>query len=214
LQHSRAGTASILLASTPILTALLSLYVGHERPDPRIWLGVVATFIGIMLVVTLGRDTGGDTEQSLLGNVLMVGASCAWALYTVGSRPLVERYGPIQVTAWTLWSGTAGLLLIGIPDVLRTDLGAVSAGAWFGVVYAGALSIGLAYLIWYYGVRQIGNTRTAVFGNLVPVVALTAAWLHLGEVPRAGQVLGALVIIGGVTLAQVRPRARSVRPPT
>jgi drug/metabolite transporter (DMT)-like permease len=207
LDHTRAGTASILLASTPILTALLSALVGHERPGVGTWLGVIATFAGIALVVSLGAGGGNSGDHSLLGNVLMLGASLSWAGYTVGSRSIIQRYGSVLFTAWTLWVGTAALFLAGLPSLLRTDLRAVSATGWFGVVYAGAFSIGIAYLIWYYGVRQIGNTRTAVFANLVPVVALTAAWLRLGEVPRLGQIAGAAIIIGGVSLAQIRPRA-------
>jgi drug/metabolite transporter (DMT)-like permease len=210
LANTRAGTASVLLAGTPILTALLSAAVGHEHIGPRTWLGVMATFAGIALVVGFGGST--DGTSTLLGDLLMVGASCSWALFTVGSRDLVNRYGSLQVTAWTLWVGTAGLVLLGLPDVLRTPFSEISTGAWFGVVYAGALSIGIAYMIWYHGVRRIGNTRTATYSNLTPLVALTAAWLQLGEVPRAGQVLGAAVIIGGITLAQARKRPPSALP--
>lgn len=211
LSLTRAGTASVLLAGTPIITAVLSAAVGHERVHARTWLGVIATVAGIALVVFSG-DGAAEGGASLLGDLLMVGASFSWAIYTVGSRSLIERYGSVQFTAWTLWTGAVGLCLIGLPDVLRTDLGSVSAGAWMGVVYAGALSIGLAYMIWYHGVRQIGNTRTATYSNLVPVVALAAAWLQLGEVPRPGQVMGAAVIIGGITLAQLR-RSRRAPPP-
>jgi drug/metabolite transporter (DMT)-like permease len=213
LANTRAGTASVLLAGTPILTALLSAAAGHERVGARTWIGVLATFAGIALVVVSG-ERGASGGSSLLGDVLMIGASLSWAVYTVGSRDLIERYGSVQFTAWTLWSGTIVLCLIGIPDVIRTDLRAISTGAWLGVVYAGALSIGLAYLIWYQGVRLIGNTRTAAYANLVPVVALTAAWLQLGEIPRAGQLLGAGVILAGITLAQVRRSPRSAEPTT
>jgi len=209
LDQTRAGTASILLASTPIITALLSFAVGHERPRAATWLGVIATFAGIALVVSLGARNGGNGDQSLLGNLLMLGASLSWAGYTVGSRALIQRYGAILFTAWTLWVGTAALVIAGLPDLLRTDLRAISGAAWFGVLYAGAFSIGVAYLIWYYGVLQLGNTRTAVFGNLTPVVALTAAWIYLAEVPHIGQILGAAVIIGGVTLAQLPARTAS-----
>jgi drug/metabolite transporter (DMT)-like permease len=203
LALTRAGTASVLLAATPIITALLSAALGHERVGVRTWIGVIATFIGIAIVVLFGGSLD-EGAASLLGDVLMIGASISWAVYTVGSRRFIEKYGPVQFTAWTLWTGAIGLCLIGLPAVVRTDLGAVSTGAWLGVVYAGALSIGIAYLIWYYGVRAIGNTRTAAYSNLVPVVALIAAWLHLGEVPSVGQVAGAGVILAGLTLAQVR----------
>jgi drug/metabolite transporter (DMT)-like permease len=216
LNYTRAGTASVLLAGTPIITALLSAAAGHERVSRRTWIGVVSTFAGIVLVVLLGGAPAERGATSLLGDVLMIGASLSWAIYTVSSRDLIERYGSVQFTAWTLWIGAIALCIIGLPDVLRTDLAGVSVSAWIGVVYAGALSIGVAYLIWYYGVRQIGNTRTATYSNLVPVVALLAAWVHLGEVPLPGQVAGAAVILGGITLAQTRagrrPVARMRRP--
>jgi drug/metabolite transporter (DMT)-like permease len=207
LDNTRAGTASVLLAATPIITALFSAAVGHERVGARTWLGVVATFGGILLVVSASGGAASG-EATLLGDVLMVAASFCWAIYTVGSRDLISRYGPLPFTAWTLWIGTAGLCTIGLPAVLSTDLGAVSAGAWVATFYAGALSIAIAYLIWYHGVRHLGNTRTATYSNLVPLVALLAAWVQLGEVPAAGQIGGALVIIAGVTLAQ----ARALRP--
>jgi drug/metabolite transporter (DMT)-like permease len=205
LHHTRAGTASVLLAGTPIITALFSSWAGHERVRPRTWAGVLATVAGILLVVTGGGEPQGG-ESSLLGDALMVGASLSWAIYTVGSRDLIARYGALPFTAWTLWVGTAGLFLIGLPQLLRTDLSTVSLAAWLGVIYAGALSIGVGYLIWYYGVSRMGNTRTAAYSNVTPLVALLAAWVQLGEVPTAAQLGGAAVIIGGVTVAQARTR--------
>src|SRR5688572_16525630 len=205
LAQTRAGTASLLLAGTPIMTALLSAAVGHERVGARTWAGVICTFAGIALVVLLGGASHSG-ESTILGDLVMIGASVSWAAYTVASRPLIERYGSIQFTAWALWIGTVGLCAIGALDVARMDFGAITPGAWIGVLYAGAISIGLAYLIWSYGVSQIGNTRTATYSNLVPVVALLAAWLQLGEIPTAGQVIGAAVILGGITLAQAGVR--------
>ncbi len=201
LDRTSAGNASLLLASSPIMTALLSAYFGHERVRGRVWLGVAATFTGILLVVLGGRSTDA-AASSIVGDVIMFTAAVAWACYTVGSRPLIERYGPVNVTAWTLWIGAAGLVLAGIPATLQTNFSEVSAGTWIAVVYAGVLSIGVAYVIWYYGVEQLGNTRTSTYSNVVPVMALAVAWLWLGEAPAAAQVAGAAVIVGGVTLAQ------------
>jgi drug/metabolite transporter (DMT)-like permease len=204
LDNTRAGTASVLLAGTPILTALLSSVIGHERVTGRMWWGVGLTFGGIVMVVAAGQGLGGGT---LKGDLLMLGASCAWSAYTVGSRDLVARYGSVPVTAWTLWIGTAGLVALGVPEVLRLEPGTLTPAIWGAIVYAGALSVGMAYLIWYAAVRRIGNTRTAVFSNLTPAVALLVAWLWLGEVPAAGQVAGAAVIIAGITLvSRARPQ--------
>lgn len=203
VNRTGAGAASLLLAGTPLVTALLSAALGHERIRPRVWLGVVCTLIGIILVVGFG-EAASSSPVTLEGNLLMMGATLSWAGYTVGSRRYIDRYGPVPITAWTLWVGTPVLFLLGVPDLLRINIGDVAFGTWLGVVYGGVLSIGIAYLIWYYGVKLLGNTRTSVYSNLTPVLALIVAWLVLREVPSVGQVAGAAVIVGGVTLAQRR----------
>lgn len=208
IDRTTAGNASLLLATTPIWTLLLSTLRGHERPSPLVWLGVMGTGAGMVLVV-LGAGGLRFGPESMAGDLLMVSASAVWAVYTVGARDLVHRYGPLQVTAWTLWTGSAGLVLIGIPWVTRTSLATVSPVAWASIVYAGTLAISVAYAIWYRGVARLGNARTAVYSNLVPVVALAVAWLWLGERPVPLQFAGAGVILGGLTLARLgghRPR--------
>jgi drug/metabolite transporter (DMT)-like permease len=190
------------MASTPIITALLSAALGHERVKPRVWLGVLATFGGIVLVVVGGRGQMGSGRETLVGDLIMFGASVAWAFYTVGSRPLVDKYGALPVTAWTLWIGTAGIVIAGLYDTLHVSWAGVSTLTWVAVLYAGILSIGIAYIIWYYGVEKLGNTRTAAYSNLVPAIALLVAWIWLGEVPTAAQLAGLVVILSGVTVAQ------------
>lgn len=212
INSTLAGNASLLLATTPVWTILLSSFLGHERPSVWVSAGATGTLAGMVLVV-LGRgnavQVGGAT---LSGDLLMIAAAMLWASYTVGSRPLVVRYGAVRVTAWTLWIGTPVLVIWGMPSILRTDLSAVSPLAWAGVVYAGILSIGVAYLIWYRGVRLLGASRTAVYSNLVPVAALITAWVWLGEVPSALQLAGATVILGGLTLARLAGSPRSPAP--
>ena len=203
LDRTSAGNASLLLASTPIITALLSASLGHERVRPRVWIGVLATFAGIVLVVLGGHSQHGPGGRgTLTGDLIMFGASIAWAFYTVGSRPLVDKHGALPITAWTLWIGAAGLFLAGLPSVLRLDWHQISPLTYGAVVYAGVLSIGVAYIIWYYGVARLGNTRTSIYSNVVPVIAMLVAWLWLNEVPSATQLIGTVVILSGVSIAQ------------
>jgi len=65
------------------------------------------------------------------------------------------------------------------------------------------LAIAVAYLIWNHGLEHIAGPRTAAFANLVPVVALVAAVLWLGEDLRSTQIVGAIIIIGGVWIARM-----------
>ena len=73
-------------------------------------------------------------------------------------------------------------------------------------MYAGVFAIAVAYLLWYRGVRTIGQSRTSVYQNLVPVIALAGAWLWLQETPTPQQLVGAAVILAGVVLARRSPR--------
>jgi drug/metabolite transporter (DMT)-like permease len=84
----------------------------------------------------------------------------------------------------------------------------LSRMAWGGVIYAGVLAIGLAYILWNRGIRAIGSSRTAAYQNLTPVVALLVAWIWLREVPATPQVAGAGVVLAGVSLARLSGRKR------
>ena len=201
IARSRAGNASVLLATSPIFTAALTAGLGHERIRAAAWAGVVATVVGIGLVVASGGSGLRFGTETLVGDLLMVAAAIVWAVYTVGARDLVRKYGSVAVTAWTLWAGAVLLLLAGIPDLAMID-GSVPPIAWAAVAYAGLLGLGVSYLLWYRGVQVLGNTRTSAFGNLVPVFAILAAWPILGEVPNLWQLVGAFVIIGGISLVR------------
>lgn len=201
LDLTRAGHASLMLALTPLFTALLSALRGHERPGWRTWAGATVSLLGVGLV-TGGAVWEGASARVLLGDLILLGAALVWAFYTVGASPLVRRYGAVQTTAWTLWVGAAGLLLAGTPALLRQPWAGIAPAAWGGLVFSAFFAIGLAYLIWYRGVEKIGNTRTAIFSNLTPIVAVTVATLWLREPLSAAAVLGAAFTIGGVLLVR------------
>lgn len=203
LDRSAAGHAALILALTPIMTAFLSMLTGHERPGPRTWGGASLSILGIGLVS--GASFRVEGSEALVGDAILVTACVAWAVYTVGARPIVRRYGSVRTTAWTLWIGAVGLVALGIPSLLRQDWGAVGPAAWGGLVFSATFAIGLAYLIWYRGVERIGNTRTAIFSNLTPVVALFAGVVLLNEEPSALALVGAALTLGGVMIVRTDP---------
>jgi drug/metabolite transporter (DMT)-like permease len=202
---TRAGNASLVLTTSPIYTTFLSGLLRHERISARTWVGVGATVGGIVLVVGGGPGGFRFGSATVTGDLLILAGAVIWSVYTVGGRSMVRKYGSLPVTTWAIWVGAALLVLIGIPQI-RT-MGPVPAGAWLSVVYAGFFGIAVAQLLWYRGVRIIGSTRTSVFQNLVPIFALAVAWGWLGEVPTPLQLLGAAVIIGGVTAVRWSVRA-------
>jgi drug/metabolite transporter (DMT)-like permease len=102
-----------------------------------------------------------------------------------------------------MWTGGVVLLAVSVPSFLAQDWTAVRPVSWLALFFSGALAIALAYFIWYHSINQIGNTRTAVYSNFIPVVALVIAWLTLGESPSSLQLLGAGGIVGGTILVRL-----------
>ena len=200
LDRTRAGSTALILALTPIITAFLSMLTGHERPGVRTWAGAALSIGGVALVTGSGLHLEG--RDALIGDLILVCACVIWAVYTVGARPIVERYGSVQTTAWTLWVGAAGLVALGTPALLRQRWEAVDASAWAGLLFSAFFAIGLAYLIWYRGVERIGNTRTAIFSNLTPVVAMIAAAVLIHELPTVWAVAGAAMTLCGVMVVR------------
>ncbi len=208
IDWTRAGNAALMLSTVPLIVTVLSVGLKHETIGRAGWAGVFLSIAGIVLILwgsSRGLSFGSET---LRGDLTMLASALAWSLYTVLSSPYVKKYGTLPVTAFTMWIGTVGLLAVSARALLAQDWGSVSAGAWGGLVFSGALSIALAYILWYYGIRHLGSSRTAVYSNTVPVVALLVAWLALGEVPTWVQVGGTVMILGGIGLARLhRPEA-------
>ncbi len=209
LDATLAGNAAILLSTSPAWVVAISLAAGRERFSFAVVVGVAATLTG--MVVLVGGAPAEVGATSWAGDLLVLVAAATWAVYTVFGQRLTERRGALEVSAWTLWAGVPFIVAAGVPDLVRTDWSTLSPGAWLGVVYAGVFAIGVAYPLWYRGVTSLGQSRTAVYQNLVPVVALASGWLLLAEAPSLQQAIGAGVILIGVVVARRSRRRRRRR---
>ncbi len=203
LNRTNAGNAAVVLALIPIFVLLLQR--GRDRTTAIAWVGALMSVFGVALVT--GTSFGSAGADGIVGDLILLGAAAVWAVYTIGAQPLIDRYGPILTTAWTLWVGSFGLILLGIPAVVQQDWSQVTAAAWGGVLFSSVFSIGVAYLLWYTGVQRLGGAHTAVFANLPPIVALAAGAIWLDEELTGYSIIGVAMVIGGVLLVRRGRRA-------
>ena len=205
LARTRAGEAALVVGASPALMALFGRMRGVERVSSRGAFGIALSIFGVGLIV-FGRAASGANGHggSLLGDVLVLCGSVCWAVYTVLLIPFTRRLSGWWVTALTIIGGALVLAIVGARDVVAERWGSVPAGAWAAILYSGLGALVVAYVFWYYGVRKLGPTRTALYGNLQPLIALLVAWLTLGEVPTSWQAFGAATIVSGVLLTRVQ----------
>ena len=201
LAMTRAGTASLVIASSPAVIAVVGKFMGVETVSKRAVWGIALSIAGIAFVIlsSAGSDEG---QSSMVGDLLILVSVVCWSFYTHLMRPYTRRIDGVQIATWSLIGGTIPVFVIAIPAILRANWGAVVPLTWGAIFYSGVGSMGIAYLFWYRGVRVIGSTRTAMFSNLQPIVALGVSWPLLGEKPTLWQGVGAAAVLGGLLLTR------------
>jgi len=142
-----------------------------------------------------------------LGELAMFGCVVSWAAYTLlGKRMLGDGVSSLAATTYAALAGT--LLLVALNVVTGTlHVPHASPKAWWCIAFIGVFSTALAYVWFYDGVRAIGPARTAVFINLVPVVAIALGVLLLGEKLVPSMVIGAALVVSGVFIINRSPAA-------
>lgn len=206
IARTRAGSAALVLAASPAFIAIIGRLFGVERVSARGWGGIALQIAGMACVVAGGAAVASSASSgsTTTGNLLMLGGTLCWALFTVLLKRYTHEVHPLQLSALTMIGGALPLIAFAMPEIRDVDWGRVSGAAWGAVLYSGLAALVIAYLIWYRGVRVIGPTRTSMFGNLQPIIALLVAWAwpSLREVPTVWQGLGAAAIVSGLLLSR------------
>jgi drug/metabolite transporter (DMT)-like permease len=209
LSLTTATNSAMIVASLPVVVALLGTLMGIERATPATWLGVVLGTAGVALVVA-ARGVNFHAN-SLMGDLLVLGSMLCWAFYTVMVRRIGAGVDALQITTITTLAGAPGLLLLGAPGLLRMDWSGISAKTWGAVAYATLLALVLSYVLYNRAVQAIGSSRTAIYNCVTPLVAMLVAWLTLGEVPTGVQFVGVALVLIGVWVS-MQGRAASGEP--
>jgi drug/metabolite transporter (DMT)-like permease len=210
IARTRAGDAALILAAAPAFMAIIGRLRGTERTGATGIAGIVLSLSGIALVV-FGDSGGAAHTASITGDLLLLVACLCWSLYTVFLRPYTERVDGVTLSAVTMIGGAVPLVLVSLPTLGHTNLRDVGFGGWAAVAYSGLMALVVAYLFWYRGVRTLGPTRSAMYANLQPIIALGVAWATLHETPHLLQLIGAACIMGGLLLTRLQ--AAPVNPP-
>lgn len=216
LDRTLAGSAALIMASSPVWTAVFSSLLGYERIPRAAWLALLVAFSGTVSVVLAGSAEVSFGTEVLVGNLVVLFAAMLWGGYTTSSRPLVNELPVFGFTFLSVAIALPFMAALGAPYAADVEWSRVSVPMWIGIVFSGAFSTGLGVAVWNASVRRIGPAHTAVFSNLTPFVAVLSSWVFLDERIFPAQILGgALILTGLVLMRRIRRRAAPVPlPPT
>ena len=209
--------AGILVASAPILTALLAVFIDHEeRPTLVGGLGIGVGIVGVALL--LGVDVGGDSA-ALVGGLAVVLASLGYAIGGFYLKARFKDTQPIGVVTATMLASAILVLPVALVS-FPTD--APGAGPLAAIATLGAGGTGLAFVIFYTLIADVGPAKASIVAYIAPVFAVIYGVAFRDEAFTLGTLIGMALILGGSWIAgQARapaPRAaadlpRPARPP-
>ena len=200
LQSIPAGDSALLIATTPVFTALLAVAVGADVLNPIKLVGVFISLIGVAFIV--GADAGLNLGASLGGDLLTLGASLCWAIYSVFGAAVLQRHSPLATTTWAIVAGTIFIAPIGLAQLATADLSGFGWPVVLAIIYSGTVGAGFANVVVFHGVKMLGPTRVVAFQALVPALAVALAAIFLAEAIRPVQVVGGIVIVAGVAIVR------------
>jgi len=202
LNWTTVSNTSIIMAMTPLFIALFSTLLKHEKIHWAGWLGIFISFIGFYFVITKQGESFHFSWEASKGDLMIFTGNILWAVYTVFSKPFLEKISPIKWTSLTLGIGALFYLPFAAADILRLRFNEVSSLSWAALIYSALFAIAICYVIWYTSVKRIGNSRTAIYGNINPVFSVFFAFIILSEQITFSQICGAIIIFGGVYLTR------------
>ena len=205
LQTIPAGDSALIIAASPVLTAVLAALIGTDTLSPAKAFGVVLSFFGVVVVV--GTGVGIELTGDPLGFALTLGAALCWATYTAVGARFLRDVSSLQLTTWATVGGVLVLAPVGLGQLASPDgPAAVPSDAWPGILlaiaYSGLIAAAAANVIIFRAVGLVGPTRVITFQTLIPAMAVVLAAVFLDEPIRAGQILGGAIILVGVGLTR------------
>jgi drug/metabolite transporter (DMT)-like permease len=195
-QHVASSLAAILIATVPLIIALLALRFDHEeRATGSRLAGLFVGFAGVIALV--GLDVAGDGDELLGAGAILLAA----VGYAAGPMILKKRFADIDPRASMAAALAVAAVVLTPAAIVAPPEGAVSAEAWVSLIVLGVFCTAAAFVLYGVLVLEAGPSRASVITYVAPVVALALGILALDERPGLGSIVGLVLILAGSWLS-------------
>ncbi|MGL6215519.1 DMT family transporter [Billgrantia desiderata] len=210
-ETTSATNMGILAAMVPLLTVLLSALILREAPSLGGTVGGLVALFGVLVLLGRGDPLSLLELEVALGDLLMVVAATCYALYGV----MLKRW-PLDLPPWVLlYAQVVFAVLFLLPPYLMGPMSPVDGHNVWLILYAGIPASIITTYLWMRAIRQIGASQASIFINLMPLFSALIAMAYLGERIALFHLVGGVLVLAGVLMAQtltqplVRRAARS-----
>lgn len=199
-----AGIASFIIGLMPVMTVLLSLLFLQEKLSRGVWLGILISIFGLVLLA-IGESSEPGMQQGIVAILI---SALMGAILTIIQKQFSKVYHPVAIISWVMWGGT--LLLLIFAPALMHDIQEADFQTTAAVVYMGIFPAALAYLAWSYALKYLSASTASISLYAMPLVSTFLGFILLNEQPSILSLVGSGVTLLGGLIAN-RFQLRSAR---
>lgn len=196
-----AGLAVLLVSIGPVFILILSWIFLGERHGRQILFAVALALTG-GIVLAIGSDVSGGSN-TIIGILEAIGTAISLSVFTVFSKPLVQKYGARPLV---IWVGLAGSVML-IPFLtgnFLTQVENLPPVGWIAMIYLSVLSTVIGYMLYYTLISRGTVSRLSIQLYLVPVVGVTGGVLFQGDPVTAFTITGGVLLLLAVAVSTSR----------
>lgn len=197
MQWTSASSATLIIASYPIITLLLETLIYKTKLSAVKVIGILIAIGGVVILSYVKAEARQQNE--LLGIVLLIVAGIAWAFYNFLTKKVVNRYPSISLLFYQTLFGTLFMLPLSLFE--RAQWQAPTLMTFSMMLFLGVFCSVIAFLLYNLGLKKLSPSSVTSMLNLVPIFGVFFSWLLLGERVTLQKVIGGAIVILGVMLS-------------
>lgn len=202
VKYATATNASLMLAVSPVFTAIFAWLAGQERLGAQGRLGSALSLLGVIFVLLFGTNKLAVGWDALRGDLIGLLASGIWGLYPVLAKRMLQKYSALKTITYSSLFGTIFLLVVGFRGLQTLSWSAIPLSAWGSECFSIFLVTAFGLVVWYHAISRVGANRIMAYMYAIPAVAVITAAIVLGERIHLMQIVGAVVIFWGISLVR------------
>jgi drug/metabolite transporter (DMT)-like permease len=200
VKYASATNASLLLAISPVFTAIFAWMAGQESLGNKGRWGSALAFLGVTFVMLFGENRLAMGSDVWFGDLIGLLATSIWGFYPVLTKPMLAKYSALKTVTYSALFGTIFLFLAALPRLSGIQWQGIPTVAWGSLLYSIGPVTAFGLVAWYHGISKVGTNRVMAYMYLIPFVAVVTAVFFLGERMHLLQIVGAVGIFAGIRL--------------
>lgn len=200
VKYASATNASLMLAVSPVFTAIFAWLAGQERLGSRGRWGSALSFLGVFFVLVFGTNKLAVGWDVMRGDLIGILASSVWGLYPVLAKRMLRKYSALKTITYSSLFGMIFLLVVGSKGVQALSWSKIPLLAWGSMAFSIVLVTAFGLVVWYHAISRVGANRVMAYMYAVPAVAVITAAIILREQIHLMQVVGSVVIFLGISM--------------